>query len=218
MDIDRKSGDLHPKLVELVVPPEGPARPREAQCGEAGGDVRGPGCVQFSRRERGGRLDSRDLGVVRELVQKVGERLGVHQAMLDRHVEDRLLIPFGAGGSGPIEALVHDPAHALVVVPYGARLRPIRRWLVRKPPPDRVDSEGEQAVECLVEGLDSEGLSGDEVPVERLDMPEVKHEPVALWDGALVERLGFHNRENLVRPGAGLCDPGRQGLAGFGLK
>ena len=71
---------------------------------------------------------------------------------------------------------------ALVVVPYGARLGPIGGRLVRQPTADRVDAECEETVERLVEGLDSEGLPRDQVPVERLDVPEVEHEAVALRD------------------------------------
>ena len=78
VNVDGKAGDLHPELIVLVIPPEAPADPGAAQRRLARGNGGGPPRIDLHRRAWSRNLGRRDLRVVRQLVQKIGEGLGVH--------------------------------------------------------------------------------------------------------------------------------------------
>ena len=129
-------------------------------------------------------------------MQNVGECLGVHQAVLDGHVQKLL--------RNIVHQLVDDFARALLVVLHLRDRGPIRGLVARQFAGRRIDAEGEQAVERLVECGNVQRVASDQVPVEGIHVPLVKDDAMAFPDGPRVERAGADHAEQSVRLLAGL--------------
>ena len=118
------------------------------------------------------------LVCVIQSVQQVRQRLGVHQAMFQRDVNQLL------------RHMVHPPvqflSHLAVVVPDFIHARPIRRLVGGERTLGRIDSKLEELIKSRMEGTLAERLARDQVPIEGLQMPKVKDEPVPLGNGPLV--------------------------------
>src|SRR5207245_74416 len=98
------------------------------------------------------------------------------------HLEDGAGIDAALRRVLAARARVDRLADAAVVRLDRRRARPVGGQLVRQPAADRIDAEGKQAVEGLVERLEAESLARDQVPVERLDVAEVEDQAVTLGD------------------------------------
>src|ERR1700693_288346 len=118
--IDGESGYAHAMRGEFVVPAKalrlsaaGPMAwkaERRRACGYLDAARRRRRCAQ--KRGRGGR----NLSVEGQMVKHVGERFGVHQPVLDGHMEDKIVLEVGmCGPSGSClpRALVDRRSHPL---------------------------------------------------------------------------------------------------------
>src|SRR5712672_2272490 len=66
----------------------------------------------------------------------------------------------------------------------------------------RIDTELEQFVELRIKRRNVQGFAADQVPVECLEMPQVKDEPMAFRDGPGIDGLRAQQREQLIRAGS----------------
>jgi hypothetical protein len=66
----------------------------------------------------------------------------------------------------------------------------------------RIDAELEQFVELGMKRLNAQGLAADQVPIECLEMPKVKDEPMAFRHGPGIDGLRAQQREQLIRAGS----------------
>ena len=111
--------------------------------------------------------------------------------MLDGNVKQ---YAFGVG-----KQLIEPGTNAGIV---GADLcfrRPVR-WLVGwQPTIHRIDAESKQLVELCVKWLDAESLSGNQIPVERFQVPQVKDQPMPLRNRAVIEGFGADQRKQGIR-------------------
>jgi hypothetical protein len=133
----------------------------------------------------------RHLLAIFQLVQHVGESLGVHQAVLDGHAQELL--------RNVVQQLVDGFAGALLVVRHVGQGRPIGGLVAGQLARWGVDAEGEQAVELRVERRDVQRVARHQVPVEGIHVPQVKDDAMAFPDGARIERAGPDHAEQGVR-------------------
>ena len=131
-------------------------------------------------------------------MQDVGEGLGVHQAVLDGHVQQLL--------RNVVQQLVDDFARAVLVMFHLCDGGPIGGLVARQLAGRRIDAEGEQPVERLVECRDVQRVARDQVPVEGIHVPLVKDDAMAFADGACVKRSGADHAEQCVSLLAGLLE------------
>src|SRR5881628_429572 len=116
----------------------------------------------------------------------------MHETVFDGGPEDLIV-------RGPIQALVHCVSDSAVVRMDFRFCRPILRLVIGQVSVDWIDSEREEPVELRPAAPTSKLARTDEIPFERLKMPEVKHNAMALNDGPFVKRLGPDHLKQFVR-------------------
>src|SRR3954468_17385292 len=101
-------------------------------------------------------------------MQHVGQRLGMHQAMLDSYMPDllRSLIP--------LQCLVHGSTNTAVIALDLSNARPVGGLIFGGTAYRRVDAELEQLVEFRMEGWHPQCTAADLIPVEGLKMAQIK--------------------------------------------
>ena len=106
-------------------------------------------------------------------------------------------------------------AEAFVVVPNLVDRRPILGLIRWQASLYRVDAEGEELVKVRVEGRKAQGFP-EKIPIKGFQVAQIKNNPVAFRDGAVVQCCGADNLEEFFAPGARrlearteLVDPGR---------
>ena len=212
--VDPEARDLACVLLELVVPAECLAVAREPERGGPGRDADRARCRASRGRRRG--LGLGNLPVMRKLVKHVGERLRVHEPVLDRHLEDQAVLEQRVRGTrkvGARQAGVDRLPHALVVALDLVQRGPCGGRLVGQAAVGGIDPEGEQLVERLVEGFAPRGAAPDQVPVEGLEVPDVEDDAVALEDRPIVEGLAANDAEQRVGAGARIAQAGLEVLS-----
>ena len=115
----------------------------------------------------------------------------MHETVFDGGPEDLIV-------RSPIQALVHCVSDSAVVRMDFRFSRPIRGLVIGQVSVDGIDSEREEPVELRMERFHPKPARTDEIPVERLNMPEVKHNAMALNDGPFVKRMGPDHLKQLV--------------------
>jgi hypothetical protein len=68
----------------------------------------------------------------------------------------------------------------------------------RKTAVDGIDAEGEELVEMRIEGGQVAQTLIEQIAVERFQMANVKHDPVALADRPFIQKFGFDDGEQRV--------------------
>src|SRR5579862_4010269 len=107
-----------------------------------------------------------DLLIVREIVDQIGERFGVHQPVFDRDVNQLL---------GRLTKRIIDNSPDLAVVRSNFfDGRPIGRLILGSFPDRRINPEFEQLVESRMEGWNVDGLSADQIPIKGLEVAQVE--------------------------------------------
>src|SRR5215813_11421015 len=106
----------------------------------------------------------------------------MHETVFDGGPEDLIV-------RCTIQALVHCVSDSSVVRMDFRFSRPIRRLVIGQASVHGVDSKSEEPVELRMEGFHPEPAHTDEIPVERFNMPEVKHNAMALSDGPFVKGI-----------------------------
>src|SRR5215471_17544088 len=94
-----------------------------------------------------------------------------------------------------------DVAH--VAIDFGPRW-PIRRRVRWQSAADGVNSECEQLIESRMKGAQSERALGQQIPVKRLDMADVKYDAVALGNRPVVYCVFPNQLEDFVGSRAGI--------------
>src|SRR5690348_12462655 len=121
------------------------------------------------------------FAVDRELVQHVAQSFDMHEPVLDSDVQDlhefaTALVRFH--GERP-EPLIDRLAQASVVALDLLTHRPVLGLVARQPSADRIDSESKEFVELRRKGSRVEKTAVEEVPLERLEMAEIKNDAMA---------------------------------------
>ena len=155
---------------------------------------RGASCGDFhearlhARCFPGDVLGARNLFVGREPVEHVGQRLRMHQAMLDGDVEHlhqvgmAFLRPLQSALDGTVEFFTD----ALVVTFHFGSRGPICRRVRRQSVADGVDPKGKELIESGVEGTETESALRKQVPVKGFDVADIKNDAVPLRDRPVV--------------------------------
>jgi hypothetical protein len=164
-----------------------------------------------------------DFSLERQLMQHVGQRLNMHQPMLNRNVqqgiERKSITLVGFPGFGSRHHFIQgnpDPTHVLT---YAFKRRPVR-WLIRwQAASHRVDAECKQAVELRVETSQTKYFFLQKIPIKSLQMSDVEDDSVTLGNRPIVNSLrpdDFKQGIALV-PGIGYSAEQRFSDGGFSL-
>ena len=151
-----------------------------------------------------------NLFICRQPVQHVGERFGVHQAMLNGHVEHLHQMGMALFGArkGMFDGAIEFFTDARVVARYFLARRPVFGLVFRQAATDRIDAEGKESIEGRMEGPQPEGALREQVPVEGFDMAQVKNNAMPLWNGPVVQCLFLDQLEKFVGSRAGFQQAG----------
>jgi len=212
--LDGKSGNADDTLAALVVPAECFAvRFAEAESGFAFGyfnEVGFEGAAVCTKRHR-----LYDFAVVRKAMEQVGERFRVHEAVLDCGFEhfQKLWVALAGMFERGVDGRIHFFAKAGVVMVDFAARGPVERAIIREASTDWVNAEGEEVIERRIEGAQTEGSTAEEVPVERLDVAQIKNEAMAFGYGAVVDGVFTDERKNFVGTSARMDEPGLKIIA-----
>jgi hypothetical protein len=113
-------------------------------------------------------------------MEKIGEGLCVHQAMLDRDTEQL--------SRYPVCNIVNRLPDTQSILTHLCSLRPVRALVLWQLSWFGIDPECEEPVELWME----RGLPyrlGEEIPVKRLEMSDVENDPVTLRNRPLIEGI-----------------------------
>jgi len=173
---------------------------------------------QMRRGRSGARHSGAALLVVGQAVEKVGERFGVHQAVLDGDVQERSVCnlrgEFGARGAGA-QGIVQAAADGVGVFANLGLARPVRGLVGGKISLRGVNAEGKEMIERGVVRIEGEGALAEQIPVECFQMAEVEDQAVTFGDGASIESLGSDEGKERVRVFARVFEPAEEGPKGF---
>jgi hypothetical protein len=184
-----RTRDLHGVGFELVVPAEPFSAARKTQSYFSRRNL--DATVRYGRAYGSSRFGLPDFLIQRQLMEHVGQGFGVHEPVLDGHVEQSIKseaigqrsVKVGHG----VEFVVEGRSDCCYVVVDVFDGRPVRRQIGGQPAADRIDAKGKQLVEVGVKTLDSEHPFVEQIPVESLEVPDVKNDAVTLGDGPVVE-------------------------------
>ncbi len=146
----------------------------------------------------------------RKLMQQIRERLGVHQPMLDGHIQERAIgdgRAARAAGESFGNVLIEALANARVVRTNAFFRRPIAGDIVRKFSADGIDAERKKFIERGIFGLELERAAAEKIPIENFEMSEIKNQAMSFRNGPLEERRGRNHLENRVRACTRINDP-----------
>src|SRR6185437_4820229 len=134
---------------------------------------------------------------------KIRERLGVHEPVLDRDIQQR--VERRAGGfrgelarRGAQCGVNRFPQLRVVRLNF-RDARPVRRLIARQLSVYWIDSECEQFVECWMCARDSKRVAPQQIPIERFQMSKVKNQPVPLGNRPIVNRIRTQQRKQQIR-------------------
>ena len=158
---------------------------------------------QLARRiHKHGAIAWRNLLVVSQIVQDVRECLGMHQAMFDCHMTQRI--------RERIEMRSELAAHAPVVLLHFGHRGPGGGWIGGKLSRRRVDPESEEAVELRMKRCHFRPEPAEQIPVEGLHVSQVEDDAVTFGDGPFVNGIRPHQPEQFICPGPGILQRGTQ--------
>ena len=121
-------------------------------------------------------------------MQHIGQRLDVHQPMLDGNIQQ-------SGKRKAVARAINRPLGEFVVqsssnsgdiVVHGFNRRPVRRLIRGQSSAHRIDAEGEQPVKFRVKTFQAESALVQQIPVKGFKVPNVKNDAVAFGDGPFV--------------------------------
>ncbi len=101
-----------------------------------------------------------------------------------------------------MERAVDGLANAGVVAVNLGERGPVGGLVFRQAAHRRIDTELEQLVELGVEGRHRQRAAADQISVEGFQMAQVENIAMPFGDGAIVERIGSQQAEQLVGPPA----------------
>ena len=180
--------------IELVIPSEGRASRHAKSC-----DSRRN--LHLPRRNSAGlRFERKNLGLLRlerQPMQHVSKSLRMHEPMLDCDPEDLVM-------RGVVQASIHGLAHVVVVLQYLSYRRPVARFVVRKVSGSGINTKRKQSIEFFLTRIHAECTGTYQIPVKRLQMPEVEDDAVALRNRTIVESLRLNQLKQIVCNGSGI--------------
>src|ERR1700688_3033292 len=142
-------------------------------------------------------------------MQHVGESFSVHQAMLDRHIEqgaewESLWPRWNRIGKCLFQFFIQDIANFTDVRPHFGNGRPGRRLIDGKAASNGINTESKQAVKFRMETLQAQNSFVEKIPVEGLQMSDIKNDAVTLSNGPFVERIRLDDSKQPVGAPAGI--------------
>jgi hypothetical protein len=130
-------------------------------------------------------------------MEHVGERLEVHETMLDGYMEElrkRSLAVLGCFQCSR-QFVIERRAHSLVIAKDLFALGPVAGLIVGELAVYRIDTKGKEVVKARRKRLQPAEFAPEEIPVESLQMAQVEDNPMSFSDGAFVKGLGTHDLE-----------------------
>src|SRR6202142_1217404 len=98
------------------------------------------------------------------------------------------------------------------VVAHRIQTGPIGRLIAGQPSPDWIDAKGKQPVEIGMETLQMKQDVMKQIPIERLQVPNIKNNPMAFWNRPIIEGRDAEQAEEFVASlaciGHALHEPG----------
>ena len=131
-----------------------------------------------------------EFAVDGQLVQHVGQRFGMHQAMFDGHVQQAAMFEAapdaGLRRSRRANRSVQLFAQPVVVFANSVARRPILRLVGRQAAIHRIDAKRKELVKAGSKE-DRPRRCREKIPVESFQMPKIKNNPMAFRDGPVVQ-------------------------------
>ncbi len=189
--VDGEGRKRHETFFILVVPAKGPVTAGAAQCRHPFGNLDhlgldGRSC-EFRRRCLG------NLLLVRQLVEHVGQRFCMHEAVLDGHMEQQMgravLV-----GAVLCQSFCRQPGidrvpHPRHVVLHLVTRRPIGGLIGREPTSYWIDAKGKNLIKLGVERRLPQNPLAQQIPVKCLQMPGVENDAMSLGNGTFVQEF-----------------------------
>src|SRR5277367_5841377 len=104
----------------------------------------------------------------------------------------------GGAGQCAFDGVVQFIAQAAVVALDFFALRPVHRLIHRQVSFNGVDSESEQMVEGPLEGPQTEGPLGEQIPIKGFHMSQVKDQAMALGDRTVINGVAPEKAEEFI--------------------
>ena len=180
---------------KFIVPAEGAGGAAQAQRGRASRNLNRVGPNAAHRRSVPVRLVH--FAFWGKLVQHVGEGFGVHQAVFDGDLEQQAGLRMAARRRlrPLLDCRVECFAQAIVVRFNLGASWPVAGLIVGQASTYRVDAEGKQPVERGMKARQTKHALREEIPVEGFQVAQIKNNPVALGNRAVVNGFGPDNAE-----------------------
>ena len=151
----------------------------------------------------------------RHAMQHVGERFGMHQTMFDGYMEhgEQMWMAFPGALESALDRGIQCIAQASVVALDFEAGGPIGRCVFGQAAADGIDSKGKELIESRVEGAQAKRAMRQQIPVERLEVPDVENDAVPFRNGAVVQSLFANQSKKVIGLGAGVKQTGVQVVA-----
>src|SRR5579863_9991943 len=142
-------------------------------------------------------------------MQHVGESFSVHQAMLNGDIQqgaewESVWPRWNRIGKCLSQFFIQNIANFLDVCPHFGNGRPVRRLIAGKTATNGINTESKQAVKFRMETLQAQNSFVEKIPVEGLQMSDIKNDAVTLSNGPFIERIRPDDRKQPVGAAAGI--------------
>ena len=201
--VDRKGRNVNRMSLKLVVPAKRIARSRNPERRDACWDINHPRKDQPAAL--GGRQGTiaqrRNLPVGGQLVQHVRQGFRVHEAMLNRHVQDNFvrIFPKARRRLRPLtEDLVKLLADTMVIGLDLRETRPVGGLIRREATAHWINAKCKKTIEFPVSRFKAQRLAGNKIPVECLEVTEVEDDSVPLSNRPVIHRLRADDSKQII--------------------
>ena len=151
-----------------------------------------------------------NLSLRRQPVQHVRQRLRVHQPVLDRHFQHsyQLRMSFLRTRERMLNRMIQFTPQAPVVNLHLIPLGPIAWPVVGQSPSNRVNPKRKKIIKRPLPRAQSKRALRKQVPIERLDVSQIKDDSVSFWNGPVVNGFFSHNPKQGIGLRSCFCKAG----------
>ncbi len=133
-------------------------------------------------------------------MQHVGQSLDVHQAMLNRYVEqsvhlDAVQLNRVLFECSVVELLVQFSPDSGHVTPHLTQRGPVGWQIARQPATNRINAKSKQPVQCRMKTINAEPVLAQQVTVECLQVSHVEDDAMTLRNRPFIEGFGANQAE-----------------------